>query len=274
VPASGSPSQHPFWGREEMMDNMRNPFKGFFRINRRATRAPLHWLLLLLPLLTACSLLEESPKYQFTDGVYKAVIPAVPTRRMYVEVHNDSIQVFPLLPSRTGIVIDSAEKVILLFPELRSQNAFRNYTFFKPSFDVDVITVPIKYRPRSVGFPRQLVSSVEAAVYLGSRFDAYRLHYQRTPLNVYERDIHHYGFSIGLFTGLGATEITPWVTQDQIGYEYSGVIWTKGIAGLAALNNFTLGLAVGTDWLVDRNRKYWIYQNRPWIGLTFGLNLN
>jgi hypothetical protein len=64
------------------------------------------------------------------------------------------------------------------------------------------------------------------------------------------------------------------VTQDQIAYEYDGVIWTKGIAAVMAVNNFTVGLAVGADWLLDRNRRFWIYQNRPWVGLAFGLNLN
>ena len=39
-------------------------------------------------------------------------------------------------------------------------------------------------------------------------------------------------------------------------------------------NNITAGLALGFDNLLDKNKKIWIYENKYWIGLTFGLNLN
>jgi hypothetical protein len=51
-------------------------------------------------------------------------------------------------------------------------------------------------------------------------------------------------------------------------------VLTKGIAGIIGLNNLTAGLAVGWDNLLDRNKKHWIYQGKPWIGFVFGLNLN
>ena len=28
------------------------------------------------------------------------------------------------------------------------------------------------------------------------------------------------------------------------------------------------------DHLFDKNKKDWIYQHKPWVGLAFGLNLN
>jgi hypothetical protein len=222
-------------------------------------------------------MLRESPKYQFVDGVYRAEIPAIPSSRMYVEVEIDSIQVFPLIPTAKGVVIDSTKSVILLFPEQKAHNTFHRrheYSFHKPSFDIDLITIPIKYRPTAADFPRQLKSSFDGAIYIGYRHDNYKLLYRRTPLNIYERDISHFGYSFGLFTGLGSSDMYPWVMQDQITYEYDGVVWSKGVAGMVALNNFTVGLTVGTDWLLDRNRKFWIYQNRPWVGAAFGLNLN
>jgi hypothetical protein len=48
----------------------------------------------------------------------------------------------------------------------------------------------------------------------------------------------------------------------------------KGIAGIIGINNFTLGLAVGFDNLLDKNKKVWVYQGKPWLGLAFGLNSN
>ena len=68
--------------------------------------------------------------------------------------------------------------------------------------------------------------------------------------------------------------MNPWVTNNRIAIEYDGVVWTKGVTGIIGLNNFTTGLAVGWDHLLDRNMAYWIYQGKPWIGFVFGLNLN
>ncbi|WP_165940196.1 MULTISPECIES: hypothetical protein [Dyadobacter] len=56
--------------------------------------------------------------------------------------------------------------------------------------------------------------------------------------------------------------------------EYDGLVWGKGIAGIIGINNFTIGLAIGFDNLLDKNKQVWIYQGKPWLGLAFGLNLN
>ena len=68
--------------------------------------------------------------------------------------------------------------------------------------------------------------------------------------------------------------MNPWVTENNISIEYDGVVWSKGLAGILAIDNFTIGLGLGWDYLTDANKKYWIYQNMPWLGLAFGLNLN
>ena len=49
---------------------------------------------------------------------------------------------------------------------------------------------------------------------------------------------------------------------------------TKGIAGLIGVGEFTFGAALGFDNLLDKNRKAWIYQDKPWIGFTVGFNIN
>ena len=74
--------------------------------------------------------------------------------------------------------------------------------------------------------------------------------------------------------GIGSTAMNPWVTLDRIPIEYEGVTWAKGLAAIAGLNNFTAGLALGWDHLLDKNNRLWIYQGKPWVGFVFGLNLN
>lgn len=51
-------------------------------------------------------------------------------------------------------------------------------------------------------------------------------------------------------------------------------MWSKGIAGIVAINGFTVGLTFGFDKLLDKNRTVWIYEEKPWFGLAVGLNLN
>jgi hypothetical protein len=68
--------------------------------------------------------------------------------------------------------------------------------------------------------------------------------------------------------------MNPWVTRDQITSEYDGIVWLNGIAGIVGFNNFTFGFAISIDHLLDHNHKVWIYQGKPWLGLTLGLNLN
>lgn len=36
----------------------------------------------------------------------------------------------------------------------------------------------------------------------------------------------------------------------------------------------TVGIGVGWDNLVDRDTDIWVYQFKPWYGLTLSLNLN
>jgi hypothetical protein len=56
--------------------------------------------------------------------------------------------------------------------------------------------------------------------------------------------------------------------------EYNGMVLTRGLAFMVGINTLTVGLGVGWDYLTDRDKDIWIYQNKPWYGLTLGLNLN
>lgn len=68
--------------------------------------------------------------------------------------------------------------------------------------------------------------------------------------------------------------MSPTNTSFAIEEEYDGVIWSKGLAFIFAVNRFTTGFSLGFDSLLDKNKDVWIYQSKPWFGLAFGLNLN
>ena len=79
---------------------------------------------------------------------------------------------------------------------------------------------------------------------------------------------------MGAFTGLGASRMDPWVTQNAIDIEYDGLVNVSGIAAIIGLDKLSFALTLGVDHLLDKNRKVWIYQGKTWLGLGIGLNLN
>lgn len=231
-------------------------------------------LIICLSPLVSCTSINQSSKYQFVDGIYKAKIFEKNKKRIYVGVGEDTITVFRLNNTKKVFHVDTLRSLAIAFPVIQQDTLFNSYNFTQRSFDLDILTIPIKYRPSEAGLPNQLNTNFNGAFYTGYRRDVYRLSYRRAPFRVYKRKITHYGYSLGLFTGIGSTAINPWVTRDVVAAEYDGIVWLKGIAGIAGINNFTFGLALGVDHLLDKNHHVWIYQGKPWLGLTLGLNLN
>lgn len=206
-------------------------------------------------LFASCSAFKDLPKYQLQDDYYLVRQNGKPTLRAYVHLLGDSLQVLAsdgqLLPVKPGAEVH----------------------FIRRSFDVDLLAVPFKYRPISNGFPRQMNSAVNGNVMVGYRIDRFHQHVQQTPAGL-KKSIRHRGFAIGGFGGFGATPVNPWTTNYQIADEYDGVVITRGVTALVAVNTLTFGIGVGWDHLTDRNKHVWNYENKPWYGVTIGLNLN
>ncbi|MEO5893605.1 MAG: hypothetical protein ABIQ31_25345 [Ferruginibacter sp.] len=173
------------------------------------------------------------------------------------------------------VTLNSLPKSTLSLPQQFSNTNLDTRTSNKTTFDIDFLTLPFKYRPAQQNLPKQFNTMLNGAVYLGFRNDIFKLRYEKSPVRKFERETNHYGFSYGLFTGLGGTVMNPSTTNSHIAYEYDGVVWTKGFAGIIAVNNFTVGLALGKDNLLDHNHKWWGFQQKPWwLALALGLNLN
>jgi hypothetical protein len=223
---------------------------------------------------TGCTILRQSSKYNFNDGEYQ-------TRRfardkVYVlRVAEDTIAVFPVkeFPDSTAILTNKRTNYTSQQKKLKDNKA--SHVFYRPSFDIDLMTIPIKYRPALNGFPNQLNNNFSGAFYGGYRIDAYHLNYKRTPLNVYKQNVHHIGYSAGLYAGIGNTLIDgSTLANPAFPVQYEGVLLLTGIAANMAAENLTFGISLGTDHLMDKYHEQWIYENRPCIGFTLGLNLN
>ncbi len=219
----------------------------------------------------SCETLQQSSKYQFTDGYYR-VHEGKRKVKVYVQTGTDTIKEYnPDLLKRP--VIDTNKIVSFVYPD-KKPDQFRNESFSKGTLDFDVLTVLFKYRPPAKGFPPQFNATFNGAVFLGYRTDIYTLRYGATPLHAYKRQINHFGYSAGIFSGFGTARIDEYVTQNALQIQYDGLVNLSGVALIIAVNKLTAGVTAGIDHLLDRNRKLWVNNGQPWIGLSLGLNLN
>ena len=228
-------------------------------------------LLVTMFLFSSCETLKESSKYKFSDGFYKTVNNGH-KETVYVLAGTDTMKEYTR-PSLRSTKMDTVKSVSLLFPAKKT-NDFKDRIFKQASFDLDVLTVLFKYRPPAGGFPPQFNATFNGAVFVGYRTDIYKLSYQETPLHDYKRRTSHYGYSMGLFTGLGTARIDEYVTNNALTIQYDGLVNLTGIAIILAADKLTAGITIGEDHLLDQNKNLWVNNRKVWIGLSIGLNLN
>ncbi|WP_353719045.1 hypothetical protein [Dyadobacter sp. 676] len=223
--------------------------------------------------LASCHALKDSPKYKLTDGVYKTVSDGRKTV-VYVENKEDSVLVYALRPGWKALKPGGRPVKPEIYPRSGAGSEITESRYWKNTFDLDVLTIPFKYRPSTSSFQPQLSNHLNGALYVGYRNDTYELSYKSNPIGKVSQRVTHLGFSAGLATGIGVTPVNPWVTGNNINVEYDGFVWSKAICALMAVEKLNFGLALGVDHLFGSDRQYWIYQGKPYIGLTVGLNLN
>lgn len=176
-------------------------------------------------------------------------------------------------------VVDTGDSLRLVIPAHDQRRVlpgpvYQSWTFRRNDLDVDVFTLPFKIRPAQPSLPGQLNSNFNAALYVGHRIDLFNFRQKLVTPTFGIRQLQSRGFGYGLFAGIGSAAVNDFVTRSPIGVEYEGVVVDAGLATIYDARIFNIGLAVGFDHLLDSNRRQWIYQQKPWFGVLFGLNLN
>lgn len=230
------------------------------------------FLFFLSVMMSSCGILNKNAKEGLSDGIYKSK-SKIESKVVYVDVEDEAIHVYPVFNINNRFILDSVQskRTFLLEHNNFTEEVF---TLKQNNFDIDFLTIPFKLRFAEKELPAQLKTELSGAIYFGYRTDIFKINYTENPLGKKQRETNHFAYSFGFFTGFGNTEISPTTTNKLVENEYEGVVWNKGIAVTVGVNRFTVGLAFGLDNLLDGNKNYWIYENRPWIGLSFGLNLN
>lgn len=220
-------------------------------------------------MLAGCVPTKESSKYLFSDGTYN-IRSGNLKGKAYLNVAETEIRIYK--KNHTGNY-DTTKYFIISLADTSHSNG-KGYSFTKASFDFDLISIPLKFRPAVSGFPAQLNATVNGGLFIGRRSDVYRLSRRKNALGIDNSSLQHYGFSFGAFTGIGSAVMNASVTGNQIETEYDAVVIPFGLTMLVGYNNLTFGVAAGLDHMLNNHRKYWIYNGKPWIGLAVGLNLN
>ena len=223
-------------------------------------------------IISSCKAFKESSKHGFNESFYKTRLFHKKLKRVYVVPGEDEIKIYS---EKSLHKIDTAITVKMAFPPDQKPLDFNEYLFRNSSPDIAIISTFLKYRPAVSGFPNQLNTSIfNGSVFLGFRNDFYKLKYIENPLHVFKRNIRHYGFSIGVFAGIGTTPMNEFVTRNNISIEYDGFENVAGIAAFLTVRKLSFGLNLGMDHLMDPNHNVWIYQGKSWVGLSLGLQLN
>jgi hypothetical protein len=219
---------------------------------------------------SSCNVLKNTNSEELNDGFYTQHWKGTKSK-VYLNNDEDDLNVYPYEPKSKYIDTNSATVIL---HEKQFKNSKNNFLFNKHDLDIDLFTIPLKFRPTTNGLPAQLNTTLNGSLYVGYRTDHYLVNYVSKPVGNSIRNVNHFGFSLGGFSGIGNTFMSPTNTNNILQQEYDGIVWSKGTAGIFDLNNFTIGLALGFDHLLDINNDIWTYQAKPWLGLAFCINVN
>ena len=223
----------------------------------------------VIGVLASCNTLEKASLHGLNSGYYKLKSDNKNTQNVYLDVTDEKIDVYHHIKRQPD------KKQFLTIPLNTADSLiFNPMVFKKQSIDVDITSIVLKYRPSVYGLPAQLATDLNMALYVGWRHDYYHIMSKRDPLGSSYHKISNRGYDFGFFAGPGATLISPFTTQNKRTDEYSGMIIQTGIAGFIESNVASFGLAVGYDYLLNPDRKIWIYNNKPWVGFIVGIALN
>ena len=131
-----------------------------------------YFLLIFFSILfSSCDILKQAPKYQFADGYYKTNKFHNKAVKVYIDNSEDIITIYPLKENGNQYKLDSLPESVKIFPSETIINTLKSQYFRQQSFDVDFLTLPVKYRFSTASFPNQLNTNINGAVYFGYRTD-------------------------------------------------------------------------------------------------------
>jgi len=236
----------------------------------RIKRIPIYGLLILM--LSGCVSVGKIGRHDFDSGFYKLKVPGAAPSRVYAEVIEDSVIVYPVNLSGRKEFPNTSSSSGIKVSRVKSDNYYYKACFINKSVNIDLTSIIFKSRSSMDDVPNQFSADLDVAIYAGFRKDFYKIVSPAHPLHEEKSSIMQIGFDLGVFAGIGSSPVNPTVTNNKISQEYDAMIFQKGIAGFISINKMSFGLAVGFDNLIDKNRSSWIYNQKPYLGLIISVS--
>jgi hypothetical protein len=236
----------------------------------RIKRIPLYGLLIVI--LSGCVSVGKIGRHDFDSGFYKLKVQGAATSRVYAEVIEDSIIVYPVNSTGRKEFPNTSSSSGIKISRIKTDNYYYKASFINKSVNIDLTSIIFKSRSSMDDVPNQFSADLDVAIYAGFRKDFYKIVSPAHPLHEENSSIMQIGFDLGVFAGIGSSPVNPTVTNNKISQEYDAMIFQKGIAGFISINKMSFGLAIGFDNLIDKNRSSWIYNQKPYLGLIISVS--
>jgi len=219
-------------------------------------------------LVVSCGVVERSSRHEFQSGSYLMRAQGVAQERVYLDLTPEQIQIYP-----SDMVIPALPKLSIPLQGTDSLCLYP-FSFSRVSMDIDITTLPFKFRFPQNGLPAQLNTEFNGALYAGRRYDRYYIRSSRNMLGQCAYEVVNRGFDFGVFAGIGSTTINPFTTRGAVSDEYFAPHLQGGAAFFLESHVASFGLAMGWDRLLTSDRNRWIYTRKPWLGFIIGMALN
>jgi hypothetical protein len=227
---------------------------------------------LVLLLSAGCVSLGKLTRHDFDSGFYKLKVQGAASSRVYAEVAEDSIIVYPVTSDGKKEFPNTSSSMSTRVSRIKRDNYFYKSSFTNNSVDIDLTSIIFKSRHSRDDVPNQFSADLDVAVYAGFRKDFYNIVSPVHPFHEEKSFIRKIGFDLGVFAGIGSSPVNPTVTNNKVSQEYDAMIFQKGFAGFISINKISVGLAVGFDNLLDKSKSLWIYNQKPYLGLIISVS--
>jgi hypothetical protein len=206
-------------------------------------------------ILYSCNVIEKSSIHEFNSGYYKYKPESGEAEKVYLEISNEQVSIYKLN------VCQPVSKMMDVPLTLSDSILHDPVHFTKRSIDIDITTIPFKYRFAVDGQAPQLNVDFNAAIFVGRRYDKYHIHSDIDPFGKSHYQLISRAYDFGVFLGFGSTLISPFTTSQIYQQEYNGMVIQYGLAVFLESKVASFGLAGGLDYLMSPYKDIWIYQN-------------